>query len=58
MIWRQVHVGRMQYAPTLPTEKAIPNDCFMEKALRHYSGLSAAPDDRLQRFLRPIRRTE
>ena len=30
----------------------------MAIVLRHFSGLSAAPDDRLQRFLRPIRYTE
>ena len=48
MILRQVHVGRMQYAPTLPTEKAIPNDWFRVIALRHSLSLSAAPDECLR----------
>ena len=54
MILHQVHVGRMQYAPTLPTEKAIPNDWFRVKALRYFSSLPAAPDDSPPQFLRPI----
>ena len=57
MIRRQVHVGRMQYAPTLPTEKAIPNDWIMAIALRHFSDLSAALDESHPPFQRPIRRS-
>ena len=45
MIRRQVHMGRMQYAPTLPTEKAILNGRFRVKALRHFSDLSTTPDE-------------
>ena len=57
MIRRQVHVGRMQYAPTLPTEKAIPNDWFRVKALRHSCGLSPAPDKSQPNYRMPIRRS-
>ena len=45
MVRRQIYVGRMRYAPTLPTEKAIPNDWFRVKALRYFSDLSAEPCD-------------
>ena len=54
MVRRQVHVGRMQYAPTLPTEKAIPNDWFRVKALQTREGLSAALDENPPPFQRPI----
>ena len=57
MIRRHVHVGRMQYAPTLPTEKAIPNDWFRVKVLRTTECLSAAPDESPPLFQRPIRRS-
>ena len=50
MIRRQVHMGRMQYAPTLPTEKAIPNDWFRVIALRHFSDLSTTPDESSPQF--------
>ena len=58
MIRRQVHMGRMQYAPTLPTEKAILNGRFRVIALSDSVGLSAVPNDRPQQFRRPICRTE
>ena len=58
MVRRQVHMGRMQYAPTLPTEKAILNGRFRVKALCDSCGLSAAPNDSPQQFRRPIRRIE
>ena len=45
MIRHQVHMGRMQYAPTLPTEKAIPNDWFRVKALHNSCDLSTTPDE-------------
>ena len=54
MIRRQVYMGRMQYAPTLPTEKAILNGRFRVIALRHFSGLSAALDESPPPFQRPI----
>ena len=57
MIRRQVHVGRMQYAPTLPTEKAILNGRFRVIALRHFSDLSATPGESPPPFLRPILRS-
>ena len=57
MIRRQVHVGRMQYAPTLPTEKAIPNDWFRVKALRNSLSLSATPSDSPPNHGMPIRGT-
>ena len=57
MIWRQVHVGRMQYAPTLPTEKAIPNDRFRVIALRNSLSLSATPNESPPNHGMPIRRT-
>ena len=56
MVRRQVHMGRMQYAPTLPTEKAILNGRFRVKALGDSVGLSAALGDCPQQFLRPIGR--
>ena len=56
MIRRQVHVGRMQYAPTLPTEKAILNGRFRVKALCDSCGLSAAPNESSPNQRRPIRR--
>ena len=57
MILRQIHVGRMRYAPTLPTEKAIPNDRFRGKAFRHFSDLSATPDESPPNHRIPIRHT-
>ena len=57
MIWRQVHMGRMQYAPTLPTEKAILNGRFRVKALGDSVDLSAALNDCPQRLRWPIRYT-
>ena len=54
MIRRQIHVGRMQYAPTLPTEKAIPNDWFRVKVLRTTECLSVALDENSPPFHRPI----
>ena len=57
MIRRQVHVGRMQYAPTLPTEKAILNGRFRVKALRDFSDLSATPNESPPNHEKSIRRT-
>ena len=54
MIRRQIHVGRMQYAPTLPTEKAIPNDWFRVKVFRTTECLSVALDENSPPFHRPI----
>ena len=58
MIRRQVHVGRMQYAPTLPTGKAIPNDWFRVIALRHFSDLSTTPNESPSNHEKSIRRIE
>ena len=55
MILRQIYVGRMQYTPTLPTEKAILNGRFRVIALRHFSDLSAAPDESPPNHGMPIR---
>ena len=57
MIRRQVHVGRMQYAPTLPTEKAILNGRFRVKALGDSCDLSATPDESPPNHRMPIRRS-
>ena len=57
MILRQVHVGRMQYAPTLPTEKAIPNDWFRVIALRNSLSLSATPNESPSNHGMSIRRS-
>ena len=57
MVRRQVHVGRMQYAPTLPTEKAIPNDWFRVIARRNPLSLSPAPDESPPNYRIPIPRT-
>ena len=57
MIRRQVHMGRMQYAPTLPTEKAILNGRFRVKALGDSCGLSPAPDKSQPNYRMPIRRS-
>ena len=56
MIRRQVHVGRMQYAPTLPTERAISNGRFRVIALRYFSDLSTTPNESPPRFCWPIGR--
>ena len=58
MIRRQAHMGRMQYAPTLPTEKAIPNDWFRVKALRNSLSLSATPNESPPNHEKSIRCTE
>ena len=47
----------MQYAPTLPTEKAIPNDWFRVKALHNSCDLSTTPDESPPNHGMPIRRS-
>ena len=58
MIRRQVHMGRMQYAPILPTEKAIPNDWFSVIALCNSCDLTATPNESPSNHEKSIRRIE